>query len=339
MSARRRKALIAGITGQDGALLTRLLLDRGYVVEGLVRHSGAVDRSRLVALEVADRVTLLPADLADAASLARIVAAVAPDEIYNFAAQSSVARSFTEVGPTIALNTLSVVNLLEATRVAAGGAKFYQASSSEMFGNADRLPIDEATPMRPVSPYGISKVAAHQIATHYREAHGMFVACGILFNHESALRPAYFVTKKIIAAAVRIAAGSDERLKLGDLTIRRDWGYAPDYVAAMAAMLQQDEPADFVICSGAAHTLEAFVAAGFAAAGLDWRRHVDSDPSLRRPTEIAVTFGDAGRARRRLGWRYALGFEEMVARLVRDEAQLQRDDRLRRASDEAAISA
>ena len=325
-TAGHRRALIAGITGQDGALLTQLLLQRGYAVSGLVRHSGVVDRSRLEALDVADRVTLLPADLGDAASLARIIAAAAPDEIYNFAAQSSVARSFVEVGPTIALNTLSLVNLLEATRVAAGGARFYQASSSEMFGNADHLPIDEATPMRPVSPYGISKAAAHQIATHYREAHGMFVACGILFNHESALRPAHFVTKKIIAAAVRIAGGGDERLKLGDLAIRRDWGYAPDYVAAMAAMLQQDEPADYVICSGAAHSLEEFVAASFAALGLDWRRHVDSDPSLRRPTEIAVTYGDAGRARRRLGWTYERGFAEMIGQLVRDEAALQRGD-------------
>jgi GDPmannose 4,6-dehydratase len=314
-----RRALITGITGQDGALLARLLLDRGYAVAGLVRSDGAVDRSRLERLGIVDRIELRPVDLCDPAGLAEAFSQLAPGEIYNFAAQSSVARSFTDAAPTFAINALAVVHLLEASRAAAPGARFYQASSSEMFGNADRLPITEASPLRPASPYGIAKSAAHQLAGLYRRAHGMFVACGILFNHESVLRPPYFVTKKIIAAAVRIAAGSGERLALGDLSIRRDWGYAPSYVEAMAAMLQQDIPDDFVICSGSAHSLEEFVSESFAAVGLDWRRHVDLDPSLRRPSEIAVTYGDAGRARHRLGWNYRMSFEAMIRRLVEDE--------------------
>ncbi|MFO1059538.1 MAG: GDP-mannose 4,6-dehydratase [Dongiaceae bacterium] len=314
-----RRALITGITGQDGALLAGLLLGRGYEVAGLVRPNGPVDRSRLERLGIAGRVSLRAVDLCDPAGLAEALAAVAPQEIYNFAAQSSVARSFAEAAPTFALNALAVVHLLEATRAVAPGARFYQASSSEMFGNADRLPITEASPLRPVSPYGIAKAAAHQVAGLYRRAHGMFIACGILFNHESVLRPPHFVTKKILAAAVRIAAGSGERLALGDLSIRRDWGYAPAYVEAMAAMLQQDLPDDFVICSGAAHSLEEFVAESFAAVGLDWRRHVDLDPALRRPSEIAVTYGDAGRARHRLGWDYQMRFQALIRRLVEDE--------------------
>jgi len=312
-------ALITGITGQDGPLLSQLLLRRGYRVVGLCRGT-VPNRLSLKFCGLDDKVELRHGDLSDLPSLIRLLDQLEPDEIYNLAAQSSVARSFDESISTVSLNTQGVINLLEAVRIASPRSRFYQASSSEMYGSAGRLPITRRTPMRPVSPYGISKAASHWIACHYRDAYGLFVSCGIMFNHESALRPDHFVTKKIISAAVRIRQGSDERLVLGNLDIQRDWGYAPEYVEAMAGMLARDAPEDFIICTGTPHSLREFAETAFDGVGLDWGDHVDSDSALRRPSEIDASYGDPSEAHARLGWRHRLGFRAMIERLVQDEA-------------------
>jgi len=314
-----RTAVITGITGQDGPLLSRVLLDRGCKVVGLVRASSAPNRLSLKFCGLDDRIELIPADLSDLPSLIRLFERLKPQEVYNLAAQSSVARSFDEAISTFSFNTHSVINLLEAIRIASPRTRFYQASSSEMFGNVADLPITPNTPMRPVSPYGISKAAAHWIAVQYRDAYGLFVTCGILFNHESALRAEHFVTKKILSAAVRIKQGASERLRLGNLGVQRDWGYAPEYVQAMSDMVTRDNPEDFIICTGAAYSLRAFVEATFDSCGLDWGQHVDIDESLMRRSEIRTIYGDPTRAQQQLGWRHSLSFREMIAKLVQDE--------------------
>ncbi len=315
-------ALITGITGQDGAYLSRLLLDKGYEVVGLVRDSAVPNTSRLQALGADRDVRLMPVNLMDLSNLTRAIGQARPDEIYNLASQSSVGLSFAQPIGTVELNVLSTLNLLESVRLLALAPRIYQASSSEMYGRVDDLPISEGTAMHPMSPYAASKAAAHWLTINYRESYGMYCCCGILFNHESALRGSQFVSYKIITSALAIAGGSRERLRLGNLSVRRDWGYAPDYVNAIWLMLQQEYPEDYVVASGKSHSLEEFTERVFAAVGLDWREHVDLDPDLHRPADIPDSFGDAAKARDVLGWSYSLSFPELIERLVVDYRQL-----------------
>ncbi len=322
MEVNKPTAIITGITGQDGAYLSRLLLHKGYRVHGIIRDSAHPDLRNLAILGIQDQVKLHPANLMDLTNLAVLLERIAPHEIYHLAAQSSVGRSFAQPIDTIEFNTMSTLNLLEAMRLCGLPARFYQASSSEMFGRAPRLPVNEETAMHPVSPYGISKAASHWIAVNYRESHGMFCACGILFNHESCLRAPHFVTKKIISTAVAISRGQAQTLKLGNLEVARDWGYAPEYVRAMWLMLQQHRPDDYIIATNQAHTLRQFVEAVFQYLGLECRRYLREDPALYRPSELDIIYGDPAKARRELGWHYQMSFHDLIARLVEDEIKL-----------------
>ncbi len=249
----------------------------------------------------------------------RLLERIKPDEIYNLASQSSVGLSFEQPIGTVEFNIMSTMNLLEAIRILPIKAKFYQASSSEMYGKANELPITEKTALHPVSPYAVSKAASHWMTVNYREAYGVFCCCGILFNHESVLRGEQFVTKKIISTAVRISRGSKEKLKLGNIEIKRDWGFAPEYVKAMWLMLQQDEPDDYVIATGEAHSLREFVELAFSYAGLDWKEHVAIDEALYRPSEIDVIYGNPAKAKAKIGWEYNLPFENLIKWLVEEE--------------------
>lgn len=314
-----KKALITGITGQDGSYLSKVLLDKGYKVYGIVRESIATNRANLKFLGVEDRIELIPANLLDLSNVIRVLDMAKPDEIYNLAAQSSVAISFDQPIGTIEFNVLSTLNLLEAMRILPLEPKFYQASSSEMHGRVKDLPVTEKTVLHPVSPYAISKATGHWITINYREAYGLFCSSGILFNHESVLRPRHFVTKKIIATAVRISKGSQEKLRLGNIEIERDWGYAPEYVKAMWLMLQQDYLDDYVIATNEAHSLKEFVELAFASLGLNWEKHVIIDKSLYRPSDIDNIYGSSKKAKERLGWVYNISFDELVELLVREE--------------------
>jgi GDPmannose 4,6-dehydratase len=316
-----RRALIIGVTGQDGAYLARLLLGRGYEVHGTSRDAAVARLGGLAALAIRDRVQLSSVSPIDFRSIARTVEQVAPDEIYNLSGQSSVALSFEQPTETIESIVVGTLNLLEVLRSAGAKARFYNAGSSECFGDTGTRAADETTAFRPKSPYGVAKAAAVSLVATYREAYGLFACSGLLFNHESPLRPARFVTRKIAAAATRIAAGSGERLALGDLSIRRDWGWAPDYVEAMWKMLLLDSPDEFVIASGISHSLEDFAATAFSELGLDWREHVDYDASLKRPSDIACSLGDPSKAARQLGWKSGLGLKEIVARMLRAERE------------------
>jgi GDPmannose 4,6-dehydratase len=314
-----KKAVITGITGQDGSYLSKVLLDKGYEVYGIVRDSTATNLANLKFLGVEDRIELIPANLLDLSNVIRLLDKTKPDEIYNLAAQSSVAISFDQPIGTIEFNVLSTLNLLEAIRILHLEAKFYQASSSEMHGRVKTLPVTEKTVLHPVSPYAISKATGHWIAINYREVYGLFCCSGILFNHESVLRPRHFVTKKIIATAVRISKGSQEKLRLGNIEIKRDWGYAPEYVKAMWLMLQQDYPDDYVIATNEAHSLKEFVELAFASLGLNWEKHVIIDKSLYRPSDIDIIYGSSKKAKERLGWVYNISFDNLVELLVREE--------------------
>lgn len=317
-----KTALITGISGQDGAYLSRLLLDKGYQVHGLIRDSAHPELRNLDILGIRDRVRLYPANLMDLTNLAGLLEQIAPDEVYHLAAQSSVGLSFSQPIGTIEFNTMSTLNLLEGLRLCGLPARFYQASSSEMFGRAPKLPVTENTALHPVSPYGISKAASHWIAVNYRETHGMFCACGILFNHESCLRAPHFVTKKIISTALAISRGQARKLRLGNLEVARDWGYAPEYVKAMWLMLQHPTPDDYIIATNQAHTLRRFTEAVFQYLDLDCKRHLEEDPKLYRPSELDIIYGDPAKARKQLGWQYQMSFEELIARLVEDEIEL-----------------
>jgi GDPmannose 4,6-dehydratase len=316
-----RIALIVGITGQVGAYLARFLLDKGYSVHGTSRDAAIARVEGLAALGIRDQVTLHSLSPLDSSSVTDVIAQVAPDEMYNLTGQSSVALSFTQPVETLEGIVFGTLNMLEALRRVGPKVRFYSAGSSECFGDTGRTPATEAAAFRPRSPYGIAKAAAVSLVANYRESYGLFACSGILFNHESPLRPPRFVTRKITAAAARIGMGSRERLALGNLAVQRDWGWAPDYVEAMWAMLQQDAADDFVIASGASHSLEQFVAAAFAEVGLDWREHVDHDPSLKRPSDITHSVGDPAKARRILGWSARVPFAEIVARMVRGERE------------------
>jgi GDPmannose 4,6-dehydratase len=316
-----RTALIIGVSGQDGAYLARLLLDKGYEVHGSSRDAEVTSFQRLAALGLRDRVRLHSLSPSDFRSVVQAIDRIRPQEIYNLSGQSSVAMSFTQPVETIESIVNGTLNMLEAVRFVDPEIRFYNAGSSECFGDTPAQSADELTAFRPRSPYGVAKAAAISLAANYRDAYGLFACSGLLFNHESPLRPDRFVTRKITAAAARIAGGSDERLKLGNLAIRRDWGWAPDYVEAMWAMLQQPRAEDFVVATGTAHRLEDFVAIAFAELGLDWRDHVDHDPALARPTDITCSVGNAGRAAQILGWKPKVDFKELIARMMRAERE------------------
>jgi GDPmannose 4,6-dehydratase len=317
----RRVALIAGITGQDGPYLARLLLSKGYVVHGTSRDAALARRDSLIALGIGDKVTLHSMSPADFQSVAHVIEDLAPNEIYNLSGQSSVSLSFTQPAETLTGIALGTLNMLETLRRLAGKVRFYNAGSSECFGDTERQGANEQTAFRPKSPYGVAKAAAISLVANYRESHGLFACSGILFNHESPLRPSRFVTRKITAAAANIGAGSRERLALGNLAIRRDWGWAPEYVEAMWRMLQCDQPDDFVVASGVAHSLEEFVATAFFNVGLDWRDHVDYDSSLVRASDIMYSLGDPAKVGQALDWHPTVKLPEIVDRMIRAERE------------------
>jgi GDPmannose 4,6-dehydratase len=319
-----RRALITGITGQDGAYLAQFLLAQGYEVHGLMRRSASTGlaRSRLIWLGIEEQVALHDGDIVDLASLVRILERVAPHEIYNLAAQSFVQASWQQPCLTGLVTGLGAVNLLEAIRISGLDARFYQASSSEMFGLSPQPQQCETTPFRPRSPYGAAKLYAHGMTVNYRESYGLHASSGILFNHESPLRGVEFVTRKITCAVARIKLGLQQKLRLGNLDAQRDWGHARDYVQAMWLMLQQDRPADYVIATGRARSVREFCALAFACAGLKAEDFVEVDRRLLRPADIDVLTGDAAKARAQLGWEPTIGFEEMVEEMV--EADLRR---------------
>ncbi len=314
------RALICGIGGQDGSYLAKLLLGKGYEVWGTSRDAQQASFSNLHALGIRASVTLRSMAPNDFRSVISVLYDCQPDELYFLASQSSVGLSFEQPAETLESICIGVLNLMEAIRLLKRPIRLYHASSSECFGSAGDAPATERTPFAPRSPYAVAKASAHWLVENYREAYSLFACNGILFNHESPLRPHRFVTRKIAAAAARIAGGSGERLTLGRLDIVRDWGWAPEYVEAMWLMLQQPAPSDFVIATGESHSLEQFVAAAFAAVQLDWRRYVDSDASLFRPTDLAVSRGNPAAAERALGWRARLRMPDVVRAMVAAEA-------------------
>jgi len=323
-----KSALITGITGQDGAYLAGFLLDRGYAVYGLLRRSASAEviGERLRWLGILDRVTLIDGDLIDLSSCIRILQQVKPDEVYNLAAQSFVHASFHQPLLTGTVTGLGAANMLEALRIAAPQARFYQASSSEMFGKIQAADQNEQTPFYPRSPYAVAKLYAHWMTVNYRESFGLHASSGILFNHESPLRGIEFVTRKITDGVARIKLGQAQTLALGNLDATRDWGHARDYVQAMWAMLQQDTPDDFVIATGRTTSIRDFCAMAFSYAGLDWREHVTHNAAMIRPAEVDVLKGDASKARQVLGWTATTSLEDMVAEMV--EADLARHRRM-----------
>lgn len=330
LPASERTALICGIGGQDGAYLAKHLLDLGYTVVGTSRDAQAGRFTGLERLGVRDRVTLMSMSLVDFRSTFQVLKRSHPDEIYNLAGQSSVGLSFDQPVETFESIVVGTINLLEAIRLLGTPIRLYNAGSSEMFGNAGSEPAGEHTVLKPRSPYGIAKATSFWQIAQYREAYGIRAATGILFNHESPLRPERFVTQKIVAAACRIARGEQQSLALGDLSVHRDWGWAPEYVVAMHRMLQLDVLEDFVIATGQTHSLEEFVATAFAAVGLDWRRHVVRDPKLVRPTEIELGRADTRHATERLGWTARHAMPDVVRMMV--EARLAEQPATRRAA-------
>ncbi len=307
-------ALITGITGQDGSYLAEHLLDLGYRVVGLIRRSSEDGNGRIAHLR--DRVTLLQGDLLDQASLVTALRVARPDEVYNLAAQSFVPTSWTQPVLTGEVTGLGVTRLLEAIRQVDEGIRFFQASSSEMFGKVREVPQTEATPFHPRSPYGVAKAYAHHLTVNYRESFGLYAVAGIMFNHESPRRGIEFVSRKITDAAARISLGLADELQLGNLDAERDWGYAGDYVRAMHLMLQQDDPTDLVIATGIAHSVRELCQVAFERVGLDHRDHVVVAADLHRPAEVDHLRGDATRAERLLGWSATVGFVELIERMV-----------------------
>ncbi len=308
------RALITGVTGQDGSYLAEFLLAKGYEVVGVVRRTSHHSFERLEHL--LDRIEIVTADLLDQHSLTIAVREVQPDEVYNLAAQSYVPTSFSQPVLTGEFTALGVTRILEALRLARPEARFYQASSSEMFGKVTESPQHEGTPFHPRSPYGVAKVYGHWMTVNYREAYGLYAVSGILFNHESPRRGMEFVTRKVSDGAARIALGLADSLALGNLDARRDWGYAGDYVDAMWRMLQQPEPRDYVIGTGTTHSVRDLVEAAFAHVGLDWTRYVVTDQAFMRPAEVDVLQADPSKAGRELGWSPTVGFRELVAMMV-----------------------
>ena len=317
------KALITGVTGQDGSYLAELLLAKGYEVVGMVRRTSHHSYERIEHL--LDQVEIVAADLLDQHSLTQVLQETRPDEVYNLAAQSYVPTSWTQPVLTGEFTALGVTRILEAIRLVHPAARFYQASSSEMFGRVQETPQREGTPFYPRSPYGVAKVYGHWITVNYRESYGIYAVSGILFNHESPRRGIEFVTRKVTDGVARIKLGLATELRLGNLDARRDWGFAGDYVDAMWRMLQQPEPEDYVVGTGAAHSVRDLVQAAFGHVGLDWEKHVVQDPRYMRPAEVDVLLADPRKAETRLGWKPTVGFAELVAMMVdADIARLSR---------------
>jgi GDPmannose 4,6-dehydratase len=322
-----KKALITGITGQDGSYLAELLLAKGYEVHGVVRRSSTFNTERLEPIyqdphSPQYRLRLAYGDLDDGSSLANLVKTIRPDEIYNLGAQSHVRVSFDVPEYTVSSVAMGTLRLLEAMRELNGSCRMYQASSSEMYGST-APPQHEETLFRPRSPYACAKVFAHQLCQNYRDAYGLFISCGILFNHESPRRGIPFVTRKITRAAARIKHGLDSKLFLGNLDARRDWGFAGDYVEAMWLMLQQDRPDDYVIATGESHSVREVLDVAFGTMELDWKSFVEIDPRYFRPTEVDHLCGDASKARKALGWKPKVGFRELIEMMVKaDEADV-----------------
>jgi len=327
-----KRALLTGITGQDGSYLSELLLAKGYEVHGIVRRSSTfsterIDHLYLDAHEPGSRLFLHYGDLADANVLSRVMAEIAPDEVYNLGAQSHVAVSFENPLYSADVDALGTLRMLEAVRCLPDPPRFYQASSSEMYGRVAEVPQSETTPFHPRSPYAVAKVYSHHQTVNYREAYGLHASNGILFNHESPRRGETFVTRKITRAAARIAEGLQDVLYLGNLDAERDWGFAGDYVEAMWLMLQQDEPDDYVVATGERHSVREFCETAFRTVGLEWTDHVREDERYLRPAEVDLLHGDAGKAARVLGWKPRTSFDELVRMMVDADLALARRER------------
>jgi len=315
-----KRALITGITGQDGSYLAELLLDQGYEVLGMVRRSSTVTFERIAHIQ--DRVNLVYGDLLDQASLIELLREWKPVEIYNLAAQSFVPTSFSQPVLTGEVTALGVTRILDALRIVDPSIRFYQASSSEMFGKVVEVPQTETTPLYPRSPYGVAKVYGHWITINYRESYDLHACSGMLFNHESPRRGLEFVTRKISHGVARIKLGLDSEIRLGNLEAQRDWGFAGDYVRAMWLMLQQDSPDDYVVATGETHTVREFCQLAFDHVGLDWERHVVVDEKFFRPAEVDLLIGDPGKAHRQLGWKPETTFEQLVQMMVSADVDL-----------------
>jgi GDPmannose 4,6-dehydratase len=315
----RKKALITGITGQDGSYLAEFLLEQGYEVIGMVRRTSTINFDRI--RHIQDKITLVQGDLLDQMSLVDILREHRPQEVYNLAAQSFVPTSWKQPVLTGEFTALGVTRMLEAVRIVDPEIRFYQASSSEMFGKVCEVPQNEKTPFYPRSPYGVAKVYAHWITVNYRESYNLFACSGILFNHESPRRGLEFVTHKVTYGAARIKLGLDHELRLGNLDARRDWGYAGDYVQAMWLMLQQDEPDDYVIATGRTHSVRELCEIAFGYLDLDWQKYVVSDPQFMRPAEVDLLVGDASKAHAKLGWEPTYTFEQLIKMMVDADMQ------------------
>lgn len=315
-----RRALVTGITGQDGSYLAELLLSKGYEVAGLLRRSSTTRLDRLEGIQ--ERITLLSGDLIDQRSLQHVLEEFQPDEIYNLAAQSFVPESWTQPILTGEVTGLGVTRLLDAILAVNRNIRFYQASTSEMFGKVQAVPQNELTPFYPRSPYGVAKLYAHWITVNYRESYGLFACSGILFNHESPRRGLEFVTRKVSHAVAKILRGEQRELRLGNLDAKRDWGYAPDYVDAMWRMLQTSDPQDFVIATGSTHSVKEWVMQAFSVAGLEWRDYVTLDQKYVRPAEVDLLVGDAWKAEQVLAWKPTTSFNDLVRLMVEADIEL-----------------
>jgi GDPmannose 4,6-dehydratase len=316
----KKKAIITGVTGQDGSYLAELLLEKDYEVYGMVRRSSTESFERIA--HIADRIDLRQADLLDQLSLIELMKDIGPDEIYNLAAQSFVPTSWNQPVLTGEFTAIGVTRMLEAMRHVAPEAKFYQASSSEMFGKVREVPQTENTPFYPRSPYGVAKAYGHYLTVNYRESYDLFASCGILFNHESPRRGREFVTRKITDSVARIKLGLADKLFLGNINAERDWGFAGDYVKAMWLMLQQDKPDDFVVATGVTHSVKSFCEAAFSHVGLDWEKHVEVDQNLIRPAEVDQLIGDSSKARDVLGWELEVDFSGLAKMMVDHDLEL-----------------
>ena len=314
-----KRALITGITGQDGSYLAEFLLEQGYDVIGMVRRSSTVNFERIEHIQ--DRLTLVSGDLMDQISLIDIIKKHRPSEVYNLAAQSFVQTSWSQPVFTGEVTALGVTRVLDAIRIVDPGIRFYQASSSEMFGKVREVPQVETTPFYPRSPYGVAKVYGHWITVNYRESYDLFACSGICFNHESPRRGHEFVTRKVARAAARIKHGLENELRLGNIDSQRDWGYAPDYVWGMWLMLQQDQPDDYVLATGRTHTVQRFVEVAFDYVGLDYRNYIKLDPTFMRPADVDLLVGDPTKAKARLNWEARTSFEKLVEIMVQAELQ------------------